>query len=545
MTLEGDPHQQTGGLIGRTIAGRYRVERRIARGGMGVVYVATHLRLQRPVVFKVLSEHLEDDEKASARFEQEALGLSRLNHPNIVTVHDFGVEDGVTYIVMEYVPGLTLSDVLRRDGVMTFERFLPLGAQIIEAIGAAHQKEIVHRDIKPANIMIVSEPGEPDLVKVLDFGLARLTSSSLDITKDNLVGTVSYVAPEVVKGSRAGKAADVYALGVLFYFLLTGRKPFKAEDDLSVLYKHVHDAPTPMSELLPAASDVPAEFVDLIARCLDKEPSRRPADGRELLEALEDLVALPHRSRIASGEYRPAPRTEANDRVTKAGPVEPGVVPSSTPGSGSHPDLSFELSSMALRERPNSRWGIPLIALCVFAAGVAAIVLLRPSGAEDVPDSELVESADAPGAAEEESAPAGKENESASEPAFEPEPQPEPQPEDVVLTDEKSSERGVAGSKTPKALDAKRAPRVERRDSPGRRASKRESDPEKLVEAPSGAEASEASTDQASDDPTTRSVGSPQHVDDEPEAPLFAPEETDSQLLRVDDSDDEVLLPVD
>lgn len=371
-------------LLGRTVAGRYRIDQRIARGGMGVVYLGEHLRLQRPIVFKVLSEHLVDDEKASARFEQEALGLSRLSHPNIVTVFDFGVEDGITYIAMEFVPGITLSQLLRAEGVMSFGKLLPLAVQIVEAIGAAHEKDIVHRDIKPANIMVVREDGRPDLVKVLDFGLARLTSSSLDITKDNLVGTVSYVAPEVVKGSRAGKAADVYALGVMFYFMLTGRKPFKAEDDLSVLYKHVHDAPQQMQELLPAEHDVPSDFIALIHRCLAKEPRDRPADGTELLAALSEVVSLPSLPRMPSGEFLSIQRAAAADRIP-----ELEVVP-----------VSVELSSMALRERPNSRWGVPLIAICVFAAGAVALLLMADAGGEAEP-AEVVSPAEETVAADE------------------------------------------------------------------------------------------------------------------------------------------------
>jgi len=277
-------------LIGDTLAGRYEIEQQIGKGGMGIVYLASQRALNRKVVVKVLARGLNDNEEAIQRFEREALGLSQLQHPNTVTIYDFGRDRDLAYIVMEYVEGQTLSQAMRRrDGGLGFEEFASAATQIVDALGEAHARGIIHRDIKPSNIMLTERHGNANFVKVLDFGLAKLMHDAAEVTKkQNLVGSVAFLAPEQILGLEFDQRADVYALGVLFYYLLSGQKPFRGEDDISVLYQHIHKHPTPLTELLPPGHDIPIEIIDLVHLCLSKEPEERPVDARDLLSRMQN-----------------------------------------------------------------------------------------------------------------------------------------------------------------------------------------------------------------------------------------------------------------
>ena len=277
-------------LLGTTFARRYLIERRLGRGGMGVVYQATQVDLGRPVVLKVLAPDWIGDSEALARFEREARGLSSLQHPNIVTIHDFGKVDGRAFIVMEYVAGETLDRFVRRKGHLTLADFVPIAAQVLKGLGEAHSRGIIHRDIKPANIMLCERQGRANYVKILDFGLAKLVSGSSDITKQNVLGTPTCLSPEQILGEKVDQRVDVYAVGILFYFMLTGVMPFQADNDASVLYKHVHEKPQPIQDLLPPDHGVPEGVLELISRCLEKSREKRPRDANEVVEGLIDQV---------------------------------------------------------------------------------------------------------------------------------------------------------------------------------------------------------------------------------------------------------------
>jgi serine/threonine protein kinase len=325
VELSFDPEE----LIGHSLAGRYKIEERIGKGGMGVVYLASQSALNRKVVVKVLASGLDKDEEAITRFEREALGLSQLQHPNIVTIYDFGRDRGLAYIVMEYVEGVTLSQVLRRKGHFSFDEFAQIAAQTIDALAEAHARGIIHRDIKPSNIMLCERHGQSNYVKVLDFGLAKLVGDSAEVTKkQNLVGSVAFLAPEQILGLAFDQRVDVYAMGVLFYYMLSGQKPFRGDDDMAVLYQHIHKNPTPLDQMLPDPQSVPMEVIALIHRCLDKDPNNRPQDARELLTQLQtdvsrSVFAMPW----ASGEFAALPSSMR------------GSGPTSRPGSGSYPSL--------------------------------------------------------------------------------------------------------------------------------------------------------------------------------------------------------------
>jgi eukaryotic-like serine/threonine-protein kinase len=284
----GDP------LIGQRLGGKYTIERLIGRGGMGHVYSATALEggSARDVVVKMIAPPLAQQPQALARFEREAKRLDGLRHSNIVEMYDYGREGGRAYIVMEFVDGELLSDYMGRKGRLTLAEFVPIAAQILKGVGHAHSRDLMIRDIKPANVMLCERKGRANFVKIIDFGLAKMLEGDEDITKQHFIGTSGYLSPEQIKGMDIDLRVDVYALGVLFYHMLSGRMPFEAENDTTLLYKHVHEFPTPLSETLPADHGVPDELVHLIHDCLEKDPDSRPRDANEIVEKLIDCVPM-------------------------------------------------------------------------------------------------------------------------------------------------------------------------------------------------------------------------------------------------------------
>ena len=271
----GDP------LVGRLLDGRYRIGPRIARGGMASVYEATDIRLDRDVAVKVMHPGLGDDDDFAARFVREARAAARLSHPNVVGVFDQGEEDGVVFLAMELVPGHTLRDVIRKESPMSPARALALMEPVLSALAAAHRAGLIHRDIKPENVLIADD----GRVKVADFGLAKAVSTDTQHTATGgvLIGTVSYLAPELVVDGRSDARADVYAAGVVMYELLTGRKPHEGESPIQVAYKHVHEDVPPPSVIAPG---LPAYVDALVARATARDRGQRPADAAVLLHQL-------------------------------------------------------------------------------------------------------------------------------------------------------------------------------------------------------------------------------------------------------------------
>jgi serine/threonine protein kinase/beta-lactam-binding protein with PASTA domain len=280
-----DGGAQTGGhggsidpLIGRTLEGRYAISGRIARGGMASVYEATDIRLDRTVAIKVMHAGLGDDGEFAARFVREARAAARLSHPNVVAVYDQGDDAGTVFLAMELIPGHTLRDTIAKESPMSPAKALSLMEPVLSALAAAHRAGLIHRDVKPENVLIADD----GRIKVADFGLAKAISADTQhtATQGVLIGTVSYLAPELVVEGRADARADVYAAGVLLYELLTGKKPHEGETPIQVAYKHVHNDVPPPSELVP---DLP-EYVDaLVARATARDRSLRPADAGVLL----------------------------------------------------------------------------------------------------------------------------------------------------------------------------------------------------------------------------------------------------------------------
>ena len=264
-------------LIGTQLDRRYTIERRLARGGMSTVYLATDQKLRRQVAIKVLYPHLAEDPAFVERFEAEAITAAKFSHPHVVSVYDQGVDADTAYLVMEYVPGATLRDIMSAQG-----RFSPRAAlQVIDAVlgglSAAHRAGLVHRDVKPENVLI-----SPDgRIKVADFGLAR--AATKHTSTGALIGTVAYVSPELVMGKPADTRADLYAVGVLLHELLTGKQPYTGDTAWAVALAHVNEEIPPASTSVPGLSP---ELDELIAWCTEKDPEDRPHDAEALLQEL-------------------------------------------------------------------------------------------------------------------------------------------------------------------------------------------------------------------------------------------------------------------
>lgn len=263
-------------LVGRVLDGRYRVGARVAKGGMATVYKALDMRLDRVVALKVMHDGLGDDAQFARRFVAEARAAARLSHPNVVAVFDQGDDDGTLFLAMEYVPGRTLRDVIRESAPLSPARALDLLAPILSALSAAHDAGIVHRDIKPENVLIADN----GVVKVADFGLARAVSATGNTaTQGLLMGTVSYLAPELVTDGSADARSDVYSSGILLYEMLTGNKPHSGDTPIQVAYAHVHaDVPAPSLE----QPSIPPYVDALVQRATARERDLRPADARVL-----------------------------------------------------------------------------------------------------------------------------------------------------------------------------------------------------------------------------------------------------------------------
>jgi serine/threonine-protein kinase len=274
----GDPRHDR--LAGRVLEGRYLIGSRVARGGMATVYEATDLRLDRTVAVKVMHPGLGDDDEFAARFVSEARAAARLSHPNVVAVFDQGNDDGTVFLAMELVPGHTLRDTIGKEAPLSPARALALLEPVVSALAAAHRAGLVHRDVKPENVLIADD----GRIKVADFGLAKAVSATTQHTATGvLIGTVSYVAPELVVEGRSDARADVYAVGVILYELLTGKKPHEGETPIQVAYKHVHeDVPSPSV----LAAGVPDYIDALVARATARDREQRPADASVLLHHL-------------------------------------------------------------------------------------------------------------------------------------------------------------------------------------------------------------------------------------------------------------------
>jgi serine/threonine protein kinase len=372
---------------GDLFAGRYAIERLVGRGGMGEVYLATQSPLNRSVALKILKspESLEDDPNFDERFLREAAAAARLQHPNTITVYDFGQDEtGRLYIVMEFLAGNDLRTVLAHQGIFSAQRAIHVAKQVCKSLREAHAKGIVHRDIKPANVLLIDRDEDADFVKVLDFGLVKDRSQQGEITlAGKFLGSPKYTSPEALdRHAEVDHRADIYAVGILLYAMLTGGPPFDG-DPIQVLNAHLHETPRPMYRTNPAAQTTP-ELEALVARCLEKKPEARFASMGELLQALREVGAYFGDEHT---ETLDLDLSEPGDRGTTGGyptAVSTDLTPSASPqpllrASPGH-ELRYEprtpdAPSMALPTAPAKPSRGPLLWVLLIVAAVVAVAL--------------------------------------------------------------------------------------------------------------------------------------------------------------------------
>ena len=318
-TLSDLPHDP---LLGRVFEGKYRLDERLGGGGMGTVYHATHLLIDRPVAVKVLSQRFVGDQTAQQRFRREARAAGRMQHPNAVTVTDFGAtEDGYLYIVMELLEGRTLRDLLAHEAPLDPARAVAIILQTSAAVGAAHEAGLIHRDLKPANIFVVQRADIPAVVKVLDFGVAKFMVEEQDDDYNTLtqvgaiIGTPRYKSPEQCSGAATlTPASDDYSLGIILYEMLTGSAPFNADTPLAIALKQVTQTPQAPREVV---ASLPEALERVVLHALKKDPSERPRDAnefrRELLATAESLGL----------EHAESPNVTTFERLRRAGTESP------------------------------------------------------------------------------------------------------------------------------------------------------------------------------------------------------------------------------
>jgi len=291
-------------LVGSVIAGRFRVVEQLGEGSMGEVYVAEHTVLNRKLAIKVLKTEVETEPRLVERFRREARAASRLDHPNIVYIADFGqTEDGRLYLAMEYTPGRDLYEEMERflPGHMPLDRALKLVIQIAQALESAHNAGVVHRDLKPENMLLIEDRAGGERVKILDFGMAKILGDSEDyqLTRQGEVfGSPAYMSPEQITSGPPDPRMDLYSLGVLTFEICTGRLPFLHQNITRMLIAHQQELPPSPSSVLPEGEPpLPPELEALILRCMEKDPARRPASATEVLAGLRSsLEALQDKS---------------------------------------------------------------------------------------------------------------------------------------------------------------------------------------------------------------------------------------------------------
>lgn len=363
---------QTDPLIGLLVDERYRVTRRLARGGMATVYVAQDERLDRPVALKVMHPHLADSDAFVERFRREARSAARIVHPGVVSVFDQGVVTGQGFLVMELIDGTNLRQLLRAQGAFTIPQALRYTTDTLEALRAAHRVGVIHRDIKPENILVPSDGP----AKVTDFGLARAASEVSMSSTGNMLGTVAYIAPEIATTAEADARSDIYSVGIMLYEMLTGAVPWAGESPLQIASHHVSDdVPSPSA----AQPWIPREIDDLVAALTAREPANRPADASDAIDLVaRAAAAIPsnlanRRAEVAPGERHRASETSAlNTEIMSAQFTRPLPAPASSSVALVHTSGATQAAQAASPPKNSARaaaW-IALVVLLLVVAGL-------------------------------------------------------------------------------------------------------------------------------------------------------------------------------
>jgi serine/threonine-protein kinase len=348
-------------FIGRVVSERYRILRKLGEGGMGIVYLAEHIVIEKKVALKVLSDDLAKKGDLVTRFMQEAKAASRIGHENIVDITDFGQTDsGSVFIAMEYLEGADLATVIREQGPLPFARAQSIMNQICRGLGAAHSKGIIHRDMKPENIFLIEREGRADFVKILDFGIAKMSSmdeANERLTRTGMIfGTPEYMSPEQARGERPDHRVDIYAAGCILYEMLTGDVPFHAETFMGVLTKHMFESPEAPSLRAPAAN-ITAEVEAVVMNALAKNRDERYRSMRQFALALAACNGV--------------------DATSEWGQESSGVFQSSSPVSASASNARTIADATAFTVEPpaRSRTWLWSVALACTVLGAATFVL--------------------------------------------------------------------------------------------------------------------------------------------------------------------------
>ena len=368
---------------------RYVIRSRIARGGMAMVYLANDLRLERRVAVKVMHEHLAEDENFTRRFEQEARSAARLSHPNLVNVFDQGHDLGRTYLVMEYLPSITLRELLKQQKRLTAEQALEIGEAVLSGLAAAHHAGIVHRDLKPENVLLADD----GRIKLGDFGLARAVSANTT-TGQALLGTIAYLSPELVTRGVADARSDLYAFGIMMYEMLAGTQPFTGEQPMQIAYQHAHsEVPAPSLK----STEATPELDELVRWTTQRDPEDRPRDAGEALQFLRDLSS----GLAVAGSTRVLPRDMAGGSPTSSttvldgteqqalasslaegGDADAGARPDPTPAS----PLDRAAAAARKRGRKGRLTAVLLVLLIALAGGTGWWFGQGPGSRVTVPD---------------------------------------------------------------------------------------------------------------------------------------------------------------
>jgi serine/threonine protein kinase len=365
------------GLLGQTVAGRYRVLKKLGEGGMGTVYLGEHVTIEKKVALKVLLQEYARKSDLKDRFLQEAKAAAKIGHENIVDITDFGdTPDGSVFFAMEFLEGHDLAQVIRKDGPIPWARGKPILLQICRALGAAHSKGIVHRDMKPENIYLIEREGRADFVKLLDFGIAKVSvdeGTEKRLTRTGMIfGTPEYMSPEQAQGAKPDHRVDIYAVGVIMYEMLTAKVPFKADTFMGILTKHIFEQPTPPSQMNPDAR-IPAEVEEIVLKAMAKDRNDRFQSMTEMAAAI----------------------AQASGRMTRPTGDTPALAPrriTSAPGAPHAPsgaDLGTPSTITDVPEtiprRGTGRLFIGVLGAAVVIGGVVAAVSLRRDGTTPAP----------------------------------------------------------------------------------------------------------------------------------------------------------------
>ncbi|MFH1532571.1 MAG: serine/threonine-protein kinase [Pseudomonadota bacterium] len=396
---------ETGKLIGQVFAGRYRIDELIGRGGMGHVFRALHTTMNKVVALKVLSSQMAVDPENVQRFEREAAAASELRHPNTIHMFDFGTSDqGELYLAMEFLNGRTLAKCLAEDGPFSPARACRVFRQLMESLEEAHSRGIIHRDLKPENVFITDIHRSEDFVKVLDFGIAKFKRTDQikqTLTRTGFVcGTPQYLAPEQGLGTNVSPATDLYSAGVVLYELLTGTPPFTGDDPVSLVMKHIHEAPPPLAQ--EVRGNLPDDLANLLRQLLEKDPSRRPVSAAEVVERLDALGELsevaPPRPDLMHSDYDAGPTLVGRSPPTDDQSPSYGVptLPA-TPLSGTALGPTLRITAPPnFESQRRSLWRVAAPLLVVLVAVATGLGLWRPWEGATV-GTQLSESEPAPG----------------------------------------------------------------------------------------------------------------------------------------------------